>query len=274
MRKLENRAAMVTGGGRGIGRGVCLKLASAGAAIVVNDLDASEADSVVAEITANGGKAVSAVGSVTEDGFAETFVKTALDAFGDIHIIVNNAGYTYDSYIHKMSDKQFDAMYEVHAKAPFRILRAVSQHWREVAKLETAENRSVCRKVVNISSAVALGGNPGQVNYGAMKAALVGITKTLAKEWGRLNVTVNCVAFGYIETRLTEATTERKTVVVDGNEVTMGVPQASIEGMKMLIPMGRAGTPEDAANGVYLFCSPESDYVSGQVISVSGGLSL
>lgn len=274
MGSLTDRVALVTGGGRGIGRDVCLKLASEGAAVVVNDLDAETAESVVSEIKDAGGRAVAAVGSVTEDGFAENFVKAGLDAFGDIHIIVNNAGYTFDAFIHKMSDKQFDAMYEVHAKAPFRILRAVSHHWREVAKQEAAENRSVCRKVVNISSAVALGGNPGQVNYGAMKAAVVGMTKTLAKEWGRLNVTVNCVAFGYIETRLTEATTEKKTVVVDGNEVSMGVPQASVDGMKMLIPLGRAGTPAEAANGVFLFCSPESDYISGQVVSVSGGLSL
>lgn len=274
MSRLAGRVALVTGGGRGIGRDVCLKLASEGAAVVVNDLDADTADSVVSEITNAGGRAVVAVGSVTEDGFAENFVKTALDAFGDIHIIVNNAGYTFDSFIHKMSDKQFDAMYEVHAKAPFRILRAVSHHWRDSAKQEASENRSVCRKVVNISSAVAMGGNPGQVNYGAMKAAVVGMTKTLAKEWGRLNVTVNCVAFGYIETRLTEATTEKKTVVVDGNEVPMGVPKASVEGMKMLIPLGRAGTPVEAANGVFLLCSPESDYISGQVLSVAGGLSL
>jgi 3-oxoacyl-[acyl-carrier protein] reductase len=274
MTKLNNRVALVTGGGRGIGRAVSLKLAREGASVVVNDLDAEPADAVVSEITKAGGRAIAVTGSVTEDGFAERFKKAALDAYGDVHIVVNNAGYTYDAFIHKMSDQQFDAMYDVHAKAPFRILRAVGQHWRDMVKQEKAEGRSVCRKVVNISSAVALGGNPGQVNYSAMKSAVIGLTKTLAKEWGRLNVTVNCVGFGYIETRLTEATTEKKMVEVDGNTVQMGVPQASVDGMKMLIPLGRAGTPEEAANGVYLFCSPDSDYISGQVVLVGGGLSL
>lgn len=274
MTTLAGRVAIVTGGGRGIGRAVCLKLATEGAAVVVNDLDAKPANTVVEEIISAGGKAVAVIGSVTETGFADRFLQTALEAFGDVHIVVNNAGYTHDSLIHKMSDDQFDAMYEVHAKAPFRILRAVGNYWRSVAQQEAQEGRSVCRKVVNISSAVGLGGNPGQVNYAAMKAAVVGITKTLAKEWGRLNVTVNCVAFGYIETRLTEATEEKKTVVIDGNEVTMGVPRAMVDGMKMLIPLGRAGTAAEAASGVFLFCSPDSDYISGQTVMVAGGLSL
>lgn len=274
MGTLDGRVALVTGGGRGIGRAVCLKLASQGASVVVNDLDAEPAEEVVAEIEAAGGSATAFPGSVTDGAFPESFLKHALDKFGDVHIVVNNAGYTFDAFIHKMSDKQFDAMYEVHAKAPFRILRAVGQHWREVAKQEIANGNSICRKVVNISSAVGIGGNAGQVNYAAMKAAVIGMTKTLAKEWGRLNITVNCVAFGYVETRMTEATSEKKFVEVDGNTVQMGVPQASVDGMKMLIPMGRAGSPEDAANGVYMFCSPDSDYISGQVVSVSGGLTL
>jgi 3-oxoacyl-[acyl-carrier protein] reductase len=274
MQSLDGRVALVTGGGRGIGRNVCLKLAHEGAAVVVNDLDAGPAQAVVDEILAGGGRAVALPGSVTETGFADRFVEKALKTFGDIHIVVNNAGYTYDAFIHKMTDAQFDAMYDVHAKAPFRILRAVGQYWREAAKQEAAEGRSVCRKVVNISSAVALGGNPGQANYAAMKSAVIGLTKTLSKEWGRLNVTVNCVAFGYIETRLTEATSEKKLVEVDGHTVQMGVPPASVDAMKALIPLGRAGTPDEAANGVYLFCAPESDYVSGQVLIVGGGLTL
>ncbi|PHR62255.1 MAG: 3-oxoacyl-ACP reductase [Robiginitomaculum sp.] len=274
MGNISKRVALVTGGGRGIGREVCLKLAREGASVVVNDLDAEPAQEVVAEIVNSGGEAIAFPGSVTADGFAEKFVKAALDEYGDIHIIVNNAGYTYDAFIHKMSDHQFDAMYEVHAKAPFRILRAASHHIRAAAKLEAAEGRSVCRKIVNVSSAVALGGNAGQVNYSAMKSAVIGLTKTLSKEWGRLNVTVNCVAFGYIETRLTKATDEKNIVEVDGNTVQMGVPKAAVAGMKMLIPMGRAGTAEEAANGIYMFCSPDSDYISGQVVSIAGGLSL
>lgn len=274
MKKLEGRVAIVTGGGRGIGRSLCLKLASEGASVVVNDLDTQPAESVVQEITDAGGQAVACPGSVTEDGFAEQFVKTALDTFGDIHIIVNNAGYTFDSMIHKMSDVQMDAMYDIHVKAPFRILRAASQHFRNITKQEVANGNIVVRKVINISSAVGLRGNAGQANYAAMKAGVVGLTKALSKEWGRMNINVNSVAFGYIETRLTEATEEQKTLTVDGNEVPVGVPKAAVQGMKMLIPMGRAGSTEEAANGIYLFCTPESDYISGQVITVGGGLSL
>lgn len=274
MKKLEGQVAIVSGGGRGIGRSLCLKLASEGAAIVVNDLDAEPANAVVKEIQDAGGQAVACAGSVTEDGFAEKFVKTALDQFGDLHIVVNNAGYTFDSMIHKMSDIQMDAMYDIHVKAPFRILRAAAQHFRTATKDEAAKGLTVYRKVVNVSSAVGLRGNAGQANYAAMKAGVVGMTKALSKEWGRMNINVNAVAFGYVETRLTEATDDKKTLTVDGNEVPVGVPKAAVAGMKMLIPMGRAGTTEEAANGIYLFCTPESNYISGQVITVGGGLSL
>lgn len=274
MGELEGRVALVTGGGRGIGRAVCLKLAKEGARIVVNDLDAAPADEVVNEIKARGGEALAVSGSVTDAAFADRFVEAALAAYGDVHIVVNNAGYTDDAMIHKMSDEQFDAMYEVHVKAPFRILRAAAQHFRIATKAEADEGRAVARKIVNVSSAVGLRGNAGQANYSAMKAAVTGLTKTLAKEWGRMNVTVNCVAFGYIETRLTEATDNKKVVDVGGRPVSMGVPKAGVEAMKAMIPLGRAGTPDEAANGVYLFCCPESDYVSGQVLTVGGGLSL
>jgi len=274
MGELEGRVALVTGGGRGIGRAVCLKLAKEGARIVVNDLDAAPADEVVNEIKARGGEALAVSGSVTEAAFADRFVEAALAAYGDIHIVVNNAGYTDDAMIHKMSDEQFDAMYEVHVKAPFRILRAAAQHFRVATKAEADEGRAVARKIVNVSSAVGLRGNAGQANYSAMKAAVTGLTKTLAKEWGRMNVTVNCVAFGYIETRLTEATDNKKVVDVGGRPVSMGVPKAGVEAMKAMIPLGRAGTADEAANGVDLFCCPESDYVSGQVLTVGGGLSL
>lgn len=274
MKNLEGRVAIVTGGGRGIGRAVCLKLASEGAQIMVNDLDAGPAEAVVKEIKAMGGVAYTFAGSVTTPTFGEEIVAATLERFGDIHIIVNNAGYTFDSLIHKMSDAQMDAMYDVHVKAPFRVLRAASHHFRVITKREAETGQLTHRKIVNISSAVGIGGNAGQVNYSAMKAAVVGMTKSLAKEWGRMRINVNCVAFGYIETRLTEATNDKKVIEVDGNVVPVGVPEASVAGMKMLIPLGRAGTPEEAAGGVYLMCTPEADYISGQVMTVGGGLSL
>ena len=272
--KLTGKTAYITGAGNGIGRAVTLKLASEGANVVVNDLEDAPAMAVVEEITAAGGHAISVPGSVTEDGFAERFIGAGIEKWNAVDIIVNNAGYTWDSMIGHMSDDQFDAMLDVHVKAPFRILRAASGFIKGAAKQEAEEGREVFRKVVNISSVAGLGGNVGQANYSSAKAAIVGLTKTMAKEWGRSKVCVNCVAFGYIETRLTEATDEKKTITVDGNEVGIGIPTKVAGGFAAMVPMGRGGTPEEAAGGVYLFCIPESNYVSGQVLTVGGGFTL
>ena len=274
MGKMDNKVALITGSGRGIGRAVALKLASEGARIVVNDLDEAPANEVVAEIKAAGGEAVACAGSVTADGFADRFVKTALDSFGGIDVIVNSAGYTMDSMIGKMTDEAFDAMYEVHLKAPFQILRAASAFITTSAKQEAEEGKEVFRKVVNISSIAGTGGNMGQANYSSMKSGVLGLTKTMSKEWGRYKVNVNAVAFGIIETRLTEGTDEKKTVMVEGKEIAVGIPTKVKAGFAKMIPMGRAGTPEEAAGAVYLMCCPESNYVSGQTLICGGGLSL
>jgi len=274
MKKLEGKTAYVTGAGNGIGRAVAMKLASEGANIVVNDLEVDPAVDVVNEIKAMGVDAVAVPGSVTEDGFAERFIGTGIETFGGVDIIINNAGYTWDSLIGHMTDKQFDAMMDVHLKAPFRILRAASGFIKGAAKQEAEEGREVFRKVVNISSVAGTGGNVGQANYSSAKAGVIGLTKTLSKEWGRYKVGVNCVAFGYIETRLTEATDEKKTINVDGNEVSIGIPSKVAGGFAQMVPMGRPGTAEEAAGGVYLFCVPESNYVSGQVMVVGGGWQL
>ncbi|GGE12118.1 3-oxoacyl-[acyl-carrier protein] reductase [Gemmobacter megaterium] len=274
MQELAGKTAYVTGSGRGIGRAVALKLAARGAAVVVNDLDAEPAEAVVAEIRAMGGKAVAVPGSVTADGFAETFIQTGIDSFGGVDIIVNNAGYTWDALIGKMTDQQFDAIMDVHVKAPFRILRAASAFIREASAAEAAEGREVFRKVVNISSVAGTGGNAGQANYSSAKSAVLGLTRTLAKEWGRMKVNVNCVAFGYIETRLTEATDDKKQIEVQGEKIAVGIPSKVARGMAAMIPLGRPGTPQEAADGVFLFCTPESNYISGQVVIVGGGLSI
>jgi 3-oxoacyl-[acyl-carrier protein] reductase len=271
--KMENKVALITGSGRGIGRAVALKLASEGAKIVVNDLDEGPANEVVTEIKEAGGEAVACVGSVTADDFAERFINTAIDTFGGIDVIVNNAGYTMDSLIGKMSDESFDALYQVHLKAPFQILRAASGYLATSAKQEAEEGREVFRKVVNISSVAGTGGNVGQANYSSMKSGVLGLTKSLAKEWGRFKVNVNCVAFGFIDTRLTQPTEEKIIVKVDGGqEAAVGMPPKVIEGFKRMIPLGRAGTPEEAADAVYLMCCPESNYISGQTIICGGGL--
>ncbi len=276
MKKLAGKVALVSGSGRGIGRALALKLASEGARVVINDMDPEPAQETVEEIRRGGGEAIACVGSVTEADFGDRFVKTAIDTYNGLDIIVNNAGYTWDSVIQKMSDEQFQAMLEVHLAAPFRILRAAAEPIRIMAKNEAQQGKEVFRKVVNISSVAGLGGNAGQVSYSSAKAGLVGMTKTLSKEWGRYKVNVNCVAFGFIKTRLTQPLTEAgASIDVEGRKIAVGVQPAFIDAMeKQMIPIGRAGTPEEAADGVYLFCTPESNYISGQVIVVGGGVSL
>lgn len=273
MGKLDNRSALVTGSGRGIGREIALKLAGDGARVVVNDLDAEPAKDTVAAIEAAGGTAVACVGSVTDDDFADRFVRTAVDNFGGIDIIVNNAGYVWDSVIQRMTDEQWDAILDVHLKAPFRILRAAQPVISAVVKQAKQAGEAVpCRKVVNISSIAGLGGNAGQANYAAAKAGVTGLTKAMAKEWGRYNVTVNTVAFGLIKTRMTETPAgEGGTVTIEGREINIGVNPDVLAMMETMIPLGRAGTPTEAAGSVYLLCTPESDYVSGQTLVCGGG---
>ena len=275
MTKLAGKVALVSGSGRGIGRAIALKLAREGARIVVNDLDAEPGDAVAAEIRASGGEAVAVNGSVMEAGFADHFVAAATDTFGGLDIVINNAGYTWDSTIQKMTDEQFQAMLDVHLVAPFRILRAASEPIRIAAKREAEEGREVFRKVVNISSIAGLYGNAGQVAYSSAKASLVGLTRTLCKEWGRYKVNVNCVAFGLINTRLTQPIEgQQATIDVQGRDIKVGVQPRLLDTMAQMIPLGRGGTPEEAADAVYLLCSPESNYISGQVIVCAGGLIL
>jgi len=272
MGKLEGKSALVTGAGRGIGREIALQLAAEGASVTVNDLDDGPANETVEEITKSGGQAVAVPGSVTGQGFAGRFVQTAVDAHGGIDIIINNAGYTWDSVIQKMTDEQWYAITDLHLKAPFDILRAAQPHISAAAKKEKAEGREVHRKVVNVSSVAGVFGNAGQANYSAAKAGIIGLTKTLAKEWGRYNVNVNCVAFGFILTRLTSASAgEGSTINVEGREIKVGVNPQVLEALKGSIPLGRPGTPREAAGSVVMLTYPEADYVSGQLLITGGG---
>lgn len=276
MGNLDNKVAIVSGSGRGIGREIALKFAAQGARVVVNDLDAEPAKETVAAIEAAGGQAVAVPGSVTDEDFAQRFVSAAVDAYGGLDIIVNNAGYTWDSVIQKMTDEQWDAILDVHLKAPFRILRAAQPVIAGLVKQAKEAGEAVpCRKVVNISSMAGTGGNAGQSNYSAAKAGVLGLTKTLSKEWGRYNVTVNAVAFGLIKTRLTEAPADgSSTIDVQGRELKVGVNPDLLAAMERSIPLGRAGTPAEAAGAVYLLCTPESDYISGQTLLCGGGFNV
>jgi len=270
--KLDGKVALITGSGRGIGRAIALKLAGEGARIVVNDLDSEPAQETVQIIREAGGQAVACVGSVTAPDFAERFVGTAVSEYKGLDIVVNNAGYTWDNVIQKMSDEQWYAMIDCHLTAPFRILRAAQPVIRALSKAELETGKRIVRKVVNISSVAGLFGNAGQTNYSTAKAGIVGMTQTLAKEWGRMNVTVNCVAYGFIKTRLTVSAAGDATANIDGREIKVGVNPDLMAAMERSIPLGRGGTPEEAAGAVYLLCIPESDYVSGQTLMCSGGL--
>ncbi|MEX0408881.1 SDR family oxidoreductase [Aquibium sp. LZ166] len=274
-RKLRGRVALVSGSGRGIGREIALKLASEGARVVVNDLDADPANETAEAVRAAGGEAVVCAGSVTEDSFAERFIKTGMDSFGGLDIIVNNAGYTWDSVVQKMTDEQWQAIIDVHLTAPFRILRAAQPVISAKAKEEAAVGQEVFRKVVNISSIAGTGGNAGQINYSAAKAGILGMTRAMAKEWGRYKVNVNAVVFGPIRTRLTEGSADGgNTITVGNRDIKVGVNPDLLSQMERMIPLGRVGTPEEAAGAVYLFCSPESNFISGQYVICGGGFTI
>ena len=272
-KKLEGKVALITGSGRGIGRELALMLSKDGAHIVVNDLDADPGNQTVEDVIAMGGKAVACNGSVTDDDFPERFINTALDTFGGLDIIVNNAGYTWDNVIQKMDDKQWQAILDCHITAPFRILRAAQPHIKRLFLEEKEKGITNYRKVVNISSTSGMDGNAGQVNYSTAKAGVVGMAKTMAKEWGRYNVNVNAVGFGLIKTRLTDADAEKEesTIDIEGNKIKVGVNSAVFQYAKTMIPLGRPGTPQEAAGAIYMFCIPESNYVTGQILMCHGG---
>src|SRR6266702_3295745 len=271
MGMIDDKVAILTGSGRGIGAATAKLFGVEGASVVVSDLDPTPAEETAAAIRAAGGKAV-VVADVTDQAFPDQLIQATLDSFGGIDIIVNNAGYTWDAVIQNMTDKQWYAMLDVHTTAPFRILREASQYIREAAKKEQAANgRANPRKVVNVTSVSGVYGNAGQVNYSTAKAGITGLTKTLAKEWGRYNVQVNCVCYGFIDTRLTAAKEQAETLERDGEKVALGVPDAMRQMAPMLIPLGRPGTPEEAAGPMLFLASPLSDYVSGHVLEVTGG---
>jgi 3-oxoacyl-[acyl-carrier protein] reductase len=265
---LDDKVAIVTGSARGIGRATAELLVAQGAKVLINDLDGDAAEQTASEID---GETVVYAGDLTKESAADELVKTAVDTWGRLDIVVNNAGYTIDAPVHKMSDEAFQRMLDIHTVVPFRVLRAAAPHLREPAKQEREQGVEVFRKVVNVSSISGTMGNAGQANYSSGKAGVVGLTKTLAKEWGQFKINVNAVAFGYIETRLTASKDSENVMEIGGEKVQLGIPDNLRQMAPMLIPLGRPGTPEEAAGGVFFLCSPWSNYVHGQVLNITGG---
>jgi 3-oxoacyl-[acyl-carrier protein] reductase len=267
---LDGKAAIVTGSARGIGRATAELMAAEGAKVLINDLDADVAEQTASEI---GGETAVHAGDLTAPDGADKLVAAAVDAFGAVDIVVNNAGYTWDGVVHKMSDEQFQAMLDIHTIVPFRVARALAPHWREAAKAERGEDKEVFRKLINISSTSGTMGNPGQANYSAGKMGVVGLTKTLAKEWGQFKVNVNAVAFGFVDTRLTAAKEEGGEMTAPGGEkIELGIPEQMRAMAQAVIPLGRAAQPNEAAGPVLFLASPLANYVHGQVLNVTGGM--
>ena len=265
---LDDKVAIVTGSARGIGRATAELFASQGAKVLINDLDGDVAQQTASEIE---GETIVFGGDLTKPGVCDELVGTVIGAWGTVDVLVNNAGYTLDAPVHKMSDDAFQRMIEIHNVVPFRMCRAVAPHMREPAKLEREQGVEVFRKIVNVSSISGTMGNAGQANYASGKSGVVGLTKTLAKEWGQFKINVNAVAFGYIETRLTADKDTDNTIEIDGQTVQLGIPSQLRELAPALIAMGRPGLPAEAAGGVFLLCTPWANYITGQVLTISGG---
>ncbi len=276
----NDQTVVITGAGRGIGASAALQFAEHGASVVVNDLDAAMAAETANAIMSQGGQAVAVSGDVTAAGFPELLMQTAVDTFGKLNVVVNNAGYTWDAMAHKLTDEQWQAILDVHLTAPFRMIRAAAPFLRTAAaaELEFGANLSN-RCIVNVSSTSGLHGNIGQANYAAGKMGIVGLTKTIAKEWGRLGIRCNAVAFGFIDTRLTRPQeVQEEAIEIDGREVVLGIPQ-KVRSMldkdiHLRIPLGRPATDEEAASGIVLIASPLASYITGHVLEVTGGMGI
>ena len=268
---LDGKSAIITGSARGIGRATAELFVQEGARVLINDLDGDVAEEASNEID---GETAVLAGDLTQPGACDDLVKAAIDAFGQVDAVVNNAGYTWDGVVHRMSDEQFQAMLDIHTVVPFRMIRALAPSWREAAKAEQAEGKEVFRKIVNVSSVSGTMGNAGQANYSSAKAGVTGLTKTVAKEWGQFKVNCNAVAFGFVETRLTQAKEKGEKMQAAGDseeQVELGIPEQMRQMASMMIPLGRPAQPSEAAGPVLFLCSELGNYVHGQVINVTGG---
>jgi 3-oxoacyl-[acyl-carrier protein] reductase len=265
---LDGKSAIITGSARGIGRATAELFVREGARVLINDIDGDVAEQAAGEIE---GETAVFAGDLTEPGVPDKLVEKATEAFGAVDIMVNNAGYTWDGVVHKMTDEQFQAMLDIHTIVPFRVARAIAPAWRDAAKQEMGEGKEYFRKIINITSISGTMGNAGQANYSAAKAGVTGLTKTLAKEWGQFKINVNAIAFGFVETRLTQSKEAGEKIEVRGEQVEIGVPEQMRAMAQMVIPLGRPAQPAEAAGPVLFLASPLANYVHGQILNVTGG---
>ncbi|USK35904.1 SDR family oxidoreductase [Bacillus sp. F19] len=264
----KDKTILITGAGRGIGRNLAIMMAENGAELMLTDRDEEPIRKLVDDLEAYECKVSFYTGDLTDQKFPDQLVKETISSFGKLDILVNNAGYTWDGMIHKMSDEQFQAMIDIHLFAPFRLIRASAPYMREVAKQEIEKGITNYRKIVNVSSVAGVMGNVGQANYASAKAGVIGLTKTIAREWGQFNINCNAVAFGLIDTRLTKA----KEKIEDSDEkISLGIPEKVRTMFEKSIPQRRAGTAEEAAQGIFYLASPLSNYINGQVLHLNGG---
>ncbi|KAK8114275.1 short-chain dehydrogenase [Apiospora kogelbergensis] len=267
---LAGQVAIITGSGQGIGAEAARLFANEGAKVVVSDIDSAKAKAVADSISSAGGQAIAVPGDVLDDAYLKALIKSAAEfGQGKIHIIVNNAGYTWDGVIHKMTDQQWDAIVALHCTAPFKLVREAAPYFR----VKDGEPRAI----VNVSSSSGVHGNAGQANYALAKAGVTGLTKTIAKEWGpSFGVRANTIAFGHIATRLTQAKEMGAFVTGPGGEkIAIGIPEAQKKAagpaLYTDIPLRRPGTATEAASAILAMCSPMFSYVSGQTLMVGGG---
>jgi 3-oxoacyl-[acyl-carrier protein] reductase len=272
---VEGKIAIITGAGRGIGAASAKLFAKHGGKVVVSDLDVEPARAVVGDIGRARGEAIEVCGDITDPKFPEKLVSETIAKYGAIDIIVNNAGYTWDGMLHKMTDKQFSAVLEVHNAGPFRLIRAAAPYMREEAKKEKTQGQEIKdRCIINVSSTSGLHGNIGQVNYSTAKMGIIGMTKTVAREWGAFGIRCNAVAFGFIETRLTKEKEASESISVDGQQVQLGMPGKIRESAKAFIPLGRPGTTDEAAGAILFLASPMASYITGHTLEVTGGMGI
>ncbi len=271
----HDQVVLITGAANGIGLAAAQQFATMGAQVFLNDLNADTCASVTCSIQKAGYSAWPLPGDVTDPRTPELLIKQVLDQCGHLNILVNNAGFTWDGMLHKMSDEQWQKIQEIHTMAPFRLTRAIAQIWRPLAKEEI---KTGCphphRCIVNVSSTSGLHGNIGQINYATAKMGVIGMTKTIAREWGIFGIRCNAVAFGFIDTRLTRPVDEGHTHTIEEKEIPLGIPQKVRDASFSAIPMARPGTADEAAAGIILMASPLASYITGHTLEVTGGLGI